>query len=338
MALKDIAAEVGVSISTVSRVLNKDNTSAASPELKRQIWDVAKKQGYMPSLTARRLKSQKDLDIPKPHSLCCIYGCAPQETKDDPFFSKLLEHIEHEAFRQGYHVSCTYSSIAAGYPYASSAASESRSDCLIVLGRFDPPQLDSFTPYFKNIVYVGLNLLDARCDQVVCNGYKMTQASVRYLHSLNHQKIGFIGSREMRRQGYLDAVQSLGLPVDERYIIDDIYLSMEGGYQGMMRLLSQAPDVTAICSSNDMVAIGVLKACLSQGIRVPDDISIMGLNDIENVQFTTPMLSSIHVPLDEMGKMAVTLILDRIHGGHSSLINVEFPFRIISRESCKAIL
>ena len=142
----------------------------------------------------------------------------------------------------------------------------------------------------------------------------------------------------MRRQGYLDAVQSLGLPVDERYIIDDIYLSMEGGYQGMMRLLSQAPDVTAICSSNDMVAIGVLKACLSQGIRVPDDISIMGLNDIENVQFTTPMHSSIHAPLDEMGKMAVTLILDRIHGGHSSLINVEFPFRIISRESCKAIL
>lgn len=337
MALKDIAAEVGVSISTVSRVLNKDHTSAASEELKRQIWAVAQKQGYMPNLTARRLKSQKDLDIPKARSLCCIYGCAPQETKDDPFFSKLLEYVEHEAFRHGYHISCAYSSLAdaKGYPFASTAASPSHSDCLIILGRFDPKHLEYVTPYFKNIVYVGLNFLDAACDQIVCNGYKMLRAGVHYLHSLGHQKIAFIGSREMRRQGYVDAVRELGLPVNERHLIDDIFLSMEGGYQGMMRLLEQASDLTAVCSSNDMVAIGALKACLDRGIRIPEDISILGLNNIENVQFTTPMLSSIRVPLDEMGRMAVTLLLDRIHGGHSSLISVEFPFQIISRESCR---
>lgn len=339
MSLKDIAAEVGVSISTVSRVLNKDHTSAASEDLKRQIWAVAKKQGYMPSLTARRLKSQEDLDIPQPRMLSCIYGCAPQETKDDPFFTKLLEYMEHEAFRRGYHVNCAYSSLAAasGYPFPS-LPYQNHSDCLIILGRFDPQHLAYVTPYFKNIVYVGLNFLDAPCDQIVCNGYKMTQAGVTYLHSLGHQKIGFIGSREMRRQGYVDTMKGLGLPDDARYLIDDIYLSLDGGYRGMKRLFAQAPDLTAVCTANDMVAIGALKACLDEGIRVPADISILGINDIENAQFTTPMLSTIRVPLEEMGKMAVTLVLDRLQNGHTSHINVEFPFRLVTRESCREIL
>ena len=83
----------------------------------------------------------------------------------------------------------------------------------------------------------------------------------------------------------------------------------------MKRLFAQAPDLTAVYTSNDMVAIGALKACLDEGVRIPADISLMGTNDIENVQFTTPMLSSIRVPLEEMGKMAVTLVLDRLRGG-----------------------
>ena len=230
MALKDIAAEVGVSISTVSRVLNKDHTSAASEDLKRQIWAVAKKQGYMPSLTARRLKSQEELEVPQARTLSCIYGCAPQETKDDPFYTKLLEHIEHEAFRHGYHVNCAYSSLASasGYPFPT-LPSQTQSDCLIILGRFDPQHLAYVTPYFKNIVYVGLNLLDVSCDQIVCNGYKMAQASVNYFYSIGHRRIGFIGSREMRRQGYIDAMKAHGLPLDANCLVDDVYLSLTVG-------------------------------------------------------------------------------------------------------------
>ena len=339
MALKDIAAEVGVSISTVSRVLNKDHTSAASEDLKRQIWAVAKKQGYMPSLTARRLKSQEELEVPQARTLSCIYGCAPQETKDDPFYTKLLEHIEHEAFRHGYHINCAYSSLASasGYPFPT-LPSQTQSDCLIILGRFDPQHLAYVTPYFKNIVYVGLNLLDVSCDQIVCNGYKMAQASVNYFYSIGHRRIGFIGSREMRRQGYIDTMKALGLPLDANCLVDDVYLSLEGGYRGMKRLFAQAPDLTAVYTSNDMVAIGALKACLDEGVRIPADISLMGTNDIENVQFTTPTLSSIRVPLEEMGKMAVTLVLDRLRGGHSSYISVDFPFQLTTRESCREIL
>ena len=119
-----------------------------------------------------RIKLSKPLNHP-------INSPRGQETKDDPFFTKLLEYMEHEAFRRGYHVNCAYSSLAAasGYPFPS-LPYQNHSDCLIILGRFDPQHLAYVTPYFKNIVYVGLNFLDAPCDQIVCNGYK----TVSYTH------------------------------------------------------------------------------------------------------------------------------------------------------------
>lgn len=338
MALKDIAAEVGVSISTVSRVLNTDNTPAASEDLKQRIWEVARKQGYMPNLSARHLKSKTLSDIPEIHYINCIYGCAPQETKDDPFYSILLKNIEHEAFKHNYHVGCSYSSANEGSFYASPLISSAPSDCLIILGRFKPEFLKKLQPTHKKIVYIGLNVLDVPCDQVVCDGYKIAQSGVSYLSSLHHQKIAFVGSNEQRMDGYKSAIATLtGTPAEERFIVDDAVLSMEGGFQGTLRLLNKSPDTTAIVCANDMTAIGALRACHSRNIRVPEDISIIGINDIENVQYTVPMLSSIRVPLDEMGAMAVKTLLDRVNGGHNSPMKIEFPFQIIKRGSCRAL-
>lgn len=337
MALKDIAAEVGVSISTVSRVLNADNSSAARPELQRKIWDVAKQQGYIPNPTARRLKSNNNLATPKAQYLNCIYGCAPQETKDDPFYIQLLESIEQEAFRHNYHVSCSYTPVNNDAFFAPPLVSNVPSDLLIILGRFKPELLKQLKPTYKKIVNICLNTLDVSCDQIICDGRKMLFSSVEYLHSLGHEKIAFIGSHEQRFQGYHDAIQAFNLPDDPRYVIDDIIISMEGGYIGTLKLLDRAPEITAICCANDIIAIGALRACKERNIRVPDAISIIGVDDIENVQYTNPMLTTVRVPLEEMGKMAVTILLDRVNGGHSSYIKVEYPYQIVKRESCRSL-
>ena len=165
----------------------------------------------------------------------------------------------------------------------------------------------------------------------------MLFSSVEYLHSLNHEKIGFIGNHEQRFLGYHDAILAFGLPDDPRYVVDDIIISMEGGYLGTLRLLERAPEITAICCANDIIAIGALRACNEKGLRVPEDISIIGVNDIENTQYTNPMLTTVRVPLKEMGQTAVTVLLDRVNGGHSSYIKVEFPFQIVKRGSCRAL-
>lgn len=338
MALKDIAAELGISISTVSRVLNTENTSAASKELKRKIWEVAKKQGYTPNQAARQLQGNDVPDAPEPKSLYCVFAVAPQESKDDPFYTKILESVEREAFKHNYILQYTFSAVALDSPgFITPILSATPSDCLVIVGRFKPELLKRLQVYFKKTIYVGLNFLEANCDQIVCDSYKMAKTVIHYLHSLNHEKIGFIGSNEGRMRGYRETAAALNLPVDDRYVIDDTVLSMEGGYQGMLRLLAHAPDVTAVFCANDMVSIGALKACREQGIQVPEQISLIGINDVENVQYTDPMLSSVHVPLEEMGKMAVNMLLDRIGGGHTSHIKVDFPYTIVKRGSCRAL-
>lgn len=338
MALKDIAAELGISISTVSRVLNTENTSAASKELKRKIWEVAKRQGYMPNQAARQLRENNIPDAPEPKSLYCVFAVAPQESKDDPFYTKILESVEQEAFKHNYILQYTFSAAALDVPGAlTPILSATPSDCLVIIGRFNPSLLERLEVYFKKTIYIGLNILEAACDQIVCNSYEIAKTVVRYLHSLNHRNIGFIGSNEGRLRGYQEAIKELGLSADRRYIIDDTILSMEGGYQGMMRLVDHAPDLTAVFCANDMVSIGALKALRDRGIRVPEDISLIGVNDVENVQYTDPMLSSVRVPLEEMGKMAVVMLLNRVDGGHTSNIIVQFPYSIVKRGSCRAL-
>ncbi|MBQ7859965.1 MAG: LacI family DNA-binding transcriptional regulator [Faecalibacterium sp.] len=334
MSLKDIAAEVGVSISTVSRVLNNEKTSAASKSLQAQIWEVARRQGYTPNAAARALKTTAPVEIPDVKLLYCMFACPPHETKDDPFFTKLTSAIEREAFKCGYILHYTFSSVDLDSPILLNTFAANPSDSLIILGRFDASLYRRVRKHFKKIVYVGLNRLDVKCDQVICDGFKAAQSAVEYLYSLGHRKIGYVGCQEARMHGFLHALNSLGLPTDARLLSDDSELSMEGGYQGMLRLLDKAPDITAVFCGNDITAIGALRAAKDRGLKLPRDLSIIGVNNIENVQYTSPMLASINVPLEEMGKTAVHVLLDRIEGCHSSNIVVEFPSTVVKRESC----
>ena len=94
----------------------------------------------------------------------------------------------------------------------------------------------------------------------------------------------------------------------------------------MKQLLSQNRNITAV--------IGALRACKELGVQVPDEISIIGINDIPNVRYVQPKISSIHVPLDEMGKMAVRTLADRINGGHQLPVKISLPYHIVERASC----
>lgn len=338
MALKDIAKEVGVSISTVSRVLNKESTSAASEALQKRIWAVAKEQGYLPNRMAQKLRNAEPDESGFLRQLYCLHACPPMETKDDPFYTKLMDYIEREALKHNYTMQYVFNAQeldggALPYHYAVPGLY----DGLIILGRFDAALLEAARRDFKKIIYIGLNRLPLSCDQIVCNGYDIAQAVVRNFYSMGHRAIGYVGAMEARYHGFLRGMEKLGLEANPHAVINDIPLSLNGGYRGMLRLIDEAPDTTAVFCANDITAIGALRACKIRGVSVPEDISLIGVNDIENVQYTEPMLSTVRVPLEEMGKMAVTLLLNRVEGGHSCPVVVEFPFQLIHRESCRKL-
>ncbi len=339
ITLKEIAAEAGVSISTVSRVLNNKSPNAASPAVQERIWEIARRNGYLPNRDAQALKHCHDKSGPAPlRPIYCLIACSPEEVRDDPFFNHALASVGQAAFQRGYVLAYTF---YASDPNGSLPVSDFQnltSDCLVVIGRFSKELYQKLTRKFKKIVYLGWNDLNLKCDGIICDGGAAAKEAVRYLHSLGHRSIGFIGTdqKEARYRGYLEGLHELGLSPDPKNIACRPVLSCESGMQCMTQLLEQGTDATAIYCANDTTAIGVLRACKEHGLRVPEDISIMGANDIETVQYISPMLTTIRIPLDEMGRMATHLLTDRIEGGHTLPVKVFFPFEIVCRESCGA--
>ncbi len=210
------------------------------------------------------------------------------------------------------------------------------SNRLIVLGRFDKQMYQTLNQHFSKLLYISWNDLRFNCDSVLCDGYQAAQDAVAYLHKLGHKRIGFIGTEptEARCRGYLRGLEKLGLERNEKNIIYNRALSYENGRRCLEQMVEQGMDATAIYCANDTTAIGVLGACKSLGIRVPEDLSILGCNDTETVQYVSPMLSSIHIPLDEMGRVAMHTLIDRVNGGHTLPLKIYLPYTIAKRESC----
>ena len=172
-------------------------------------------------------------------------------------------------------------------------------------------------------------------DRITCNAYLASKTAVSYLAKLGHTQIAYLGERknEIRYRGYLDAISQLALPLNREYIIDTP-LSSEGGYQAAIRLLSAENNITALFCANDLTAIGAMKAAKEIGRCIPKDLSVIGIDDIETCQYTKPMLTTIHIPMEDLGTMTAKILIDRIETGKRIPMKVELPFRLIRRDSC----
>lgn len=338
MTLKDIAERVGVSISTVSRVINNKDTKAASPELQEKIWSVVRETGYTPNTAARNLKLGENTKnkTNENKNIACIVARS-RTAIDEPFFSDLSHSLEKEAFKYNYIVKYTLSAFDLNSSTTFNIVSNTKVDGVIVLGRFNLNLSGFLKKHYKNVVFAGLNSIDSNYnyDQVICDGYKASVAAVKYLASLKHSNISYIGetNNEVRFKGYCDALKELKLPISSENIINT-RLSTSGGYNGAKKLIDSKTNITAIFCANDITAIGALKAISERGLHVPKNISIISIDDIDMAQYVSPMLTTIHIPIDELGKMAVKTLIDRIERGHELPLKIEIPFTLTKRESC----
>lgn len=339
MTLKEIAAEAGVSISTVSRVINQNDSHAASKEVQDRIWEIVRRTGYTPNTAARNLQkgiSQAADKKRSSRSIACLFARTP-EALTDSFFSRLARSIEQEAFRQDYLVKYNFTAIDLTHPSTFRLITDNNVDGVAVLGRCDKNMLKLLKRYFRFVVYSGLNELNAKYDQVICNGYQAAFDAMEHLFTLGHKHIGYVGEKtqEDRYVGYCAALSNHKLPMKREYVAE-VTLSSEGGYQGTKRLLSlsSSRQITAIFCPNDMTAIGAMHAIKEQGLRVPEDISVISIDDIDTAQYLSPMLTTIHIPVEEMGKMAAKILIDRIEGGHQLPVKMNLPFYLANRESC----
>lgn len=335
VTLKEIAKEAGVSISTVSRVINKKNPGAASREVQDRIWEIVRRTGYTPNMTARDLKfgGQESLK-PLTRSIACLFA-RTGEAHSDLFFSPLARSIEQEAFKRNYVLKYSFTAIDLRHPGTFQLIADNHVDGVVVLGRCDKQALSFLKQYFHCVAYTGLNVLDAKYDQIISDGYQASLTAMNHLTGLGHTRIGYIGETENedRYTGYRNALTSSNLPFKKEYVAD-VPLSSEGGYRGVKKLLERKADVSALFCSNDITAIGAMRAISESGCRIPRDVSVISIDDIDTAQYLSPMLTTIHMPVEEMGQMTAKILIDRIEGGHRLPIRLTLPFYLASRESC----
>lgn len=343
VTLKDIAKKAGVSISTVSRIINNDPMKRASKETSDKVWKIVQELGYLPNQNARKLiKGHTDMSPMKTKAIGCIFT-STADTYTDPFFSQIAMGVQQEVSDRGYVMGYSFSSYDMSDAALYNNISANQVDGAIILGRFNKEVLNFFKGNIKNLVYAGVNYVDGGIDEVICDGYKGACTAIEHLISLGHKQIGFLGTvginkksnliNEHRFSAYMDTMKKHQIPINQDLIWDS-ELSTLDAYRNMGIILKQPKKPTALFCANDAVAIGAIKAINEKGIEIPNEIAIVGLDDIEMASYITPPLTTIHVPKEELGKFAVKILIDRIEGGHDIPVRVNVPYHLVVRESC----
>jgi len=344
-SIKDIAQEVGVSISTVSRVLNNPDYKCSSPGLRDKIWNAAMRMNYVPNEAARNLKTGEKPQEQKTYYINVLMTRV-DTAGSDPFFRELLRVVESEIHRWGsiltkvWYYSIFSDDKRCKYEHVDTIIDKmleetaGHADGLVVIGKCNRDALKKLAQKYKSTVYINRDAANGAVDEVICNGSQIASTAVEYLISLGHESIGYVGScnNEARYRGYLETLEKHGLEVDADYIINTKQSEIEG-YEAMERLMKLEHYPTGIYCANDITAIGMLKY-LNKSKKRYYTPSIISSDGIEEAQYTTPMLTTVEISKTDMGKFALYLLIDRLRGGHKDVARMELQCRLLKRESC----
>jgi len=338
MTLKEIADQVGVSISTVSRVVNTRNPHAASSELQQAIWECVRKNAYVPRANAKRTITQDGTSTGEKSPvrfIACIFARNNTSVSDNTYFTGLAKCFEKTSLSLHYSAQNFFTAIELNERNLETMASQ-HLDGVVIIGRHDLELIERIHKVVPHMIYAGLARPAAdNYDSVTCDRFRIGAVAADYLLKLGHKRIAYIGEaeNEITYDGFIDTLEKNGCCPQDTYRIN-LFASMENGYLGMKKLLEQKNRPTAIFCMNDYVAMGALRAAHECNVHCPKEISILGVDDIESSNYTTPKLTTIHTPMEELGTIAAKILIDRIEGGHTIPLKISLPFSLVERESC----
>lgn len=325
--IRDVAREAGVSVATVSRVLN--GSAPARAETRRRVVAAAERLRYTPNGAARSLVTRRTgtLGVLLPD----LYG---------EFFSELIRGIDEAAQERDHHLLV---SICHNHPRelrVALRAMHGRVDgCLLMSPGADPSAALSDLPRSLPVVLLNSRADLANRDRVTVDNFGGARAMTRRLLADGHRRVAFIrgpagnADAEERLRGYRAALEEHGLePSPSREAAGDFTES--GGQVAAHRLLAGRPSPTAVFAANDSMAIGALCAVREAALRVPDDVALAGFDDIPIARYVSPPLSSVHVPIRALGAAAVRRVVRALDDGEPSGGHEEtLPTRIVLRAS-----
>jgi LacI family transcriptional regulator len=313
--IKDIARLANVSHTTVSRALN--NKSRIRPETKEKILSIARQLNYRPNFIARSLVMKRTKTI----------GLVIT-TIANPFYTELSQGIETTARQLGYNIifCSTNYDLETEKQYIEMLRSKGVDGIIFTSAHIGDPNIVELAEEGFPIILVNRRTyhprVKERVDYVGVDNHLGGYMAVEHLIRLGHQRIGVVGGSSEssvgleRLEGGKKALEAYGIEQREDYFLGGNFLR-ESGYQGGKRFLQMAEPPSAIFATNDYMAIGVYQALVEEGVKVPEEIALIGFNDIELSGMKGIDLSTIGQKKFEMGTIAVELLVKRIEGSES---------------------
>jgi LacI family transcriptional regulator len=327
ITMSDVAREAGVSLMTVSRVVNdKGEISAAT---RQRVLNVIERLDYRPSGIARGLATQRT------HTLGLI---VPDIA--NPFFSDVARGAEHEAYAQGYNVFlCNTDENTQRELSVLQSLEEKRVDGVVLCSsRLGPGELRAALAHHSAVVLVNLRLDEDHVGAVLVDDRSGGQMATQHLLQTGHRAVGFLAgppasqSGRQRDKGYRAALAAAGLLYNPDWV-RHCSPGVEGGQKVARELLTAHPELTALFCYNDLVAIGALQACADLERQVPDDLTVVGFDDIPLAALVTPPLTTCRVPRYELGVRSMNLLLNHIKGCPGDCREISLQPELIVRAS-----
>ena len=332
--LRDVADQAGVSVKTVSNVVN--GYTHVSPAMRERVQRVLDETGYLPNLTARSLRAGRT----------GVIALALPEL-GNPYFAELTRAVVREAEELGWTVLVDQTDgLRDRETVVTAGIRHHLIDGLILSPvALDVADLERRTPADIPLVLLGEKVDRGPADHVAIDNVAASRAATEHLLGLGRRQVAAIGHQadsvagsgvaHLRRQGWEEALRAAGLAPDERLLAEVSSFGREQGAAAMARLLDGSVPIDAVFCFNDTLALGALRALADRGVRVPHDVAVIGLDDVEDSRFSVPTLSTVAPDKQAIARTAVRMLAERLEPGGSALAprNVRAGFTLVPRES-----
>lgn len=332
----EIAKLAGVSPTTVSKVIN--NYPDVSDKTRAKIKKILDEENFLPNSQAQFLSTKRTWTLGIVYFEDLGFGL------NHPFFSGVIEAFKRQADKHGY-------SLLFG-----SKNDRLKNDTFLEYFKYrcvdgiaiictDPSDKETIELIKSDFPIVVIDMVNPNTSTVSSDSIDGCNLAVKYLYDLGHRKIAHItGSTNsdnwqssIRKKGYEKAMKKLNLEIPDGYIVDGVNFDVPGGYKAMKELLKLKERPTAVFAACDKIAFGAIDAMKEEGVNVPEDISIIGYDDIEIARYITPKLTTIRQNREEIGKTAVDLLVKQINEKEKLKINKIIPVELVVRDSCKKL-
>lgn len=337
--LKDIAEKAGVSTAAVSRILNRDETLSVTEETRQRVIRVAQELNYN--------KKKFTENITK--TIGIFQWISLLDETEDPYYQDIRNGIEQYCANHSIEVIRVFES---DRNYEETLKNVS---ALICIGKYTKEQCLSFQSLCDNILFMDMHLPKIHCSTITLDFGQAVYDAMDYLTSLGHKKIAYLGGKEKlqdnsiyyeeRREAFIRYCKQRRLDW-KPYLMEEKF-SVESGYQMTRALIQKARQEgcsmpTAIFAASDPIAIGAMHALIKHEYRIPEDISIIGFDDIRTAAFLNPPLTTVHAPSFQMGEYAAHYISQitncQKEGCPALPVHITVPCELVIRDSCKSLL